>query len=118
MLVEGKWMEAWLPVQGTDAKGAFVHQTSSFLNWVTPDGNAGSTGRGHSEAEAGRYHLYVALICPLASRTLMARKLKRLEDAVGVTVVAPEVSDQGWRFSGSDALTGATHLHELYTRAA
>ena len=117
MLVNGKWTEDWQPVQATDAKGGFVRQVSSFRNWVTPDGGAGPTGDGGYAAAAGRYHLYVALICPWASRTLIARKLKRLDEAVTVTVVEPELSDQGWRFAGRDPLTGATYLHELYTRA-
>lgn len=117
MLVQGKWVDNWQPVQGTDAKGGFVRQTSSFRNWVTPEGDAGPTGIAGFRAEAGRYHLYVALICPWASRTLIARKLKRLDDVIDVSVVEPELSDQGWRFAGGDALSGATHLHELYTRA-
>lgn len=117
MLVEGKWTGDWHPVQATDAKGGFVRQVSSFRNWVTRDGRGGPTGRAGFKAEAGRYHLYVALICPWASRTLMALKLKQLDEVVGVTVVEPELSEQGWRFAGRDALTGATHLHELYTRA-
>ena len=41
MLVDGKWSEAWRPVQSTDAKGGFVRQISSFPNWVTPDVAAG-----------------------------------------------------------------------------
>ena len=44
MLVDGKWSAQWNPVQATDAKGGFVRQTSSFRNWVTPDGAAGPTG--------------------------------------------------------------------------
>ena len=36
MLVDGKWTEAWRPVQATDAKGGFVRQASSFRNWVMP----------------------------------------------------------------------------------
>lgn len=117
MLIEGKWSKSWQPIQATDAKGAFVRQTSSFRNWVTPDGSPGPTGIGGFKAEAGRYQLYVALICPWASRTLMARKLKRLDEAVDVSFVEPELSDQGWRFAEPDAVTGAAHLHELYTRA-
>ena len=34
------------PVQSSDAKGGFVRQTSSFRNWVTPDGSPGPTGEG------------------------------------------------------------------------
>ena len=66
MLTNGKWMANWQPVQAKDKKGGFVRQTSTFRNWVTPDGRAGSTGEGDFAAEAGRYHLYVALICPWA----------------------------------------------------
>ena len=122
MLVDGKWSVDWQPVQATDAKGGFVRQVSSFRNWVTPDGAPGPTGRGGSKAEARRYHLYAALICPWASRTLIARNLKKLDDAVSVTIVEPQITDQGWRFgdypgAGRDTLNGATYLHELYTRA-
>jgi len=117
MLVEGKWTQDWQPVQSTDVKGGFVRQTSTFRNWITVDGSAGPTGRAGFKAEAERYHLYVALICPWASRTLIARKLKRLDDVIDVSVVEPELSDQGWRFTGTDPVTGATYLHELYTRA-
>ena len=73
------------------------------------------------KAEAGRYHLYVALICPWASRTLIARKLKGLEEAISVSVVEPALTDQGWRFgdypgSNRDQLNGASYLHEIYTK--
>ncbi len=122
MLVNGKWAANWHPVQAKDEKGGFVRQTSSFRNWVTPDGAPGPTGEGGFVAEPGRYHLYVALICPWASRTLTGRKLKKLEDVISVSVVEPALTDQGWRFgddpgSDRDQVTGATYLHELYTRA-
>lgn len=122
MLVNGKWVADWQPVQARDDKGGFVRQTSSFRNWVTPDGSAGPTGEGGFEAERDRYHLYVALICPWASRTLIGRKLKKLDDVISVSVVEPALSDQGWRFgdypgSDRDDVNGATYLHELYTRA-
>lgn len=122
MLVNGKWTQDWQPVQKADSKGRFLRQVSSFRNWITPDGAAGPTGTGGFKAEAGRYRLYVALICPWASRTLIARKLKGLEDLIPVTVVNPVLGAQGWSFGGypgadQDPLFGASHLHELYTRA-
>jgi putative glutathione S-transferase len=122
MLVEGKWTEDWQPVQATDAKGGFVRQVSGFRNWITPDGSAGPTGADGFKAEAGRYHLYAALICPWASRTLIARKLKGLEDVVSLSVVEPALTDQGWRFGDypgpdRDSINGATYLHEIYTKA-
>lgn len=118
MLIEGKWTEDWQPVQATDAKGGFVRQISSFRNWVTPDGAPGPTGTGGFAAEAGRYHLYVALICPWAHRTLIARKLKGLEGAISISVVEPALTPQGWRFAeGADAVNGAGYMHEIYTAA-
>lgn len=126
MLVNGKWQGDWQPVQAVDAKGGFVRQVSTFRNWVTPDGAQGPTGRGGFRAEAGRYHLYVALICPWASRTLMARKLKGLESAVGLSVVEPVLGSEGWHFADSagatpgatvDHVNGATWMHDLYRRA-
>ena len=122
MLVDGKWSDNWQPVQKADEKGRFVRQVSGFRNWITPDGSAGPTGEGGFPAEAGRYRLYVAFICPWASRTLMARKLKGLEDVIAVTVVNPTIGDQGWQFGGydgadEDPLFGFSHLHQLYTQA-
>lgn len=117
MLVDGKWTENWQPVQATDAKGGFVRQISGFRNWITPDGAAGPTGEGGFKAEAGRYHLYVALICPWASRTLIGRKLKGLSDLISVTVVEPETTDQGWRFGTPDPVNGAEYMHQIYTKA-
>lgn len=117
MLVNGAWVENWQPVQATDEKGGFVRQISGFRNWVTPDGAAGPTGHAGFKAEAGRYHLYVALICPWASRALIARKLKGLEDVVSLTVVEPEIGDQGWRFAAPDPVNGASYMHQIYTQA-
>lgn len=122
MLVDGKWIENWQPVQKADKDGRFVRQTSSFRNWITPDGAPGPTGKGGFRAEPGRYRLFVALICPWASRALIARKLKGLDDMIPVTVVNPTLTDQGWRFGdypGTDAdpLFGSRFMHEIYTRA-
>ena len=119
MLVDGRWSGAWQPVQEVDAQGGFVRQNAAFRNWVTPDGTAGPTGEGGFRAEPGRYHLYVALSCPWASRTLLARRLKGLEQAVAVSVAEPELGEEGWRFApGADSANAATWLHQVYTRAA
>lgn len=122
MLVNGRWIADWQPVQAKDEKGGFVRQTSQFRNWVTPDGSAGPTGEGGFAAEMGRYHLYVALICPWASRTLIGRKLKKLDEVISVSVVEPVLTDRGWRFGDDpgadrDTLNGATYLYEIYTLA-
>ena len=122
MLIDGKWTEDWQPVQAKDEKGGFVRQTSSFRNWVTPDGNAGPSGSAGFAAEAGRYHLYVALICPWASRTLIGRSLKGLDEVIDVSVVEPALTRQGWQFGSypgatEDAVNGARYMHEIYTKA-
>lgn len=121
MLVNGKWTADWQPIQAKDAAGGFVRQTSTFRNWVTADGRPGPTGAGGFPAEAGRYRLYVGLICPWASRTLAARALMGLEDAIPVTVVDPVLGAQGWRFGPAapmrDEEIGATWMHEIYTAA-
>jgi putative glutathione S-transferase len=122
MLVDGKWSETWQPVQAKDEKGGFVRQASRFRNWITADGSPGPSGEGGFPAAAGRYHLYVSLGCPWASRTLIVSKLKGLEDIISVLVVEPFLTDEGWRFgdfpgADRDTLNGATYLHEVYTRA-
>jgi glutathionyl-hydroquinone reductase len=122
MLVDGQWSESWRPVSTTDAKGGFVRQVSSFRSWVTADGAAGPTGEGGFRAEPSRYHLYASFGCPWATRVLIARNLKRLEDVVSVAIVEPMMTGQGWRFgdypgTDRDTVNGATYLHEIYTRA-
>jgi glutathionyl-hydroquinone reductase len=122
MLVNGKRSDTWNPLQSNDDEGGFVRRASRFRSWVTADGGPGPTGEGGFPAEAGRYHLYVSLACPWASRTLIVRKLKGLDNAISVLVVEPFLTDQGWRFgdfpdSDRDTLNGATYLHEIYTRA-
>ena len=130
MLVDGVWRGDWQPVQAKDEQGRFVRQTSSFRHWITPTGEAGPTGEGGFKAESGRYHLYVAYICPWASRALMVRALKGLSEHISVSVVNPVLSDQGWQFgdepnhSGGvdslfdvDQLNGHEYLHQLYTQA-
>lgn len=122
MLVNGVWQENWQPVQSEDAEGRFIRQTSSFRNWITPDGEPGVTGKGGFKAEAGRYQLYVAYICPWASRVLMALQIKRLTGVISVSVVNPRLTEQGWQFGGyagcsEDDQLAAQYLHQIYTHA-
>lgn len=122
MLINGKWSKDFHPVQNEDEDGRFLRDASYFRNWITVDGSAGPSGAGGFKAEAGRYHLYVALICPWASRTLMARTLKGLEKVVSVTVVEPFLTRQCWRFGDypgaqQDPLYDFEYVHELYSKA-
>jgi putative glutathione S-transferase len=120
LLIDGVWCDQWYDTKST--AGRFVREESAFRNWITPDGRPGPTGEGGFSAEAGRYHLYVSLACPWASRTLILRKLKRLEDAIDVSVVHWHMGENGWEFregpgATGDRLHGSRHLHEIYTRA-
>ncbi len=122
MLINGVWKDNWQPIQGKDEEGRFVRQSASFRNWITPGGEPGITGQGGFKAEADRYQLIVAYICPWASRTLMARQLKNLSHLVDVTVVNPKLSDQGWKFGGYPGAGGQVfndyeYVHQLYSYA-
>ena len=96
----------------TDKKGAFVRQTSAFRERVTADGSSGFP------AEAGRYHLYVCYACPWASRTIIFRTLKGLEEVISMTAVDPVRDDQGWKFFADDPdpVNGYEYLLEAYLR--
>ncbi len=122
MLIKGKWTHNFDPIQDTDEDGRFQRVNSTFRHWITRDGSPGPEGQKASRAEADRYHLYVALICPWACRTLMARKLKKLEQLISVTVVNPVLTEQCWRFGGypgvdAEPLYGFDYVHQLYTLA-
>jgi glutathionyl-hydroquinone reductase len=115
-LVEGAWTDDWFasPVTG----GHFVRPPTRFRNWVTPDGGAGPSGVAGFPAAAGRYHLYVSLACPWAHRTLIFRKLKKLEEVISVSVVAPLMGPAGWEFApGADPVNGKRKLSEIYLLA-
>jgi putative glutathione S-transferase len=93
--------------------GRFVRQEDAFREWVSADGHSGFP------AEAGRYHLYVSLACPWAHRTIVVRALKRLENAIGMSVVDPIRDERGWAFGsgpgfGPDPLNGWAFLSEAY----
>jgi putative glutathione S-transferase len=98
--------------QATD--GSFQRQADDFREWVSADGGTGYP------AEAGRYHLYVCLACPWASRTVIARHLLGLEYVIGMTVVDPIRDEKGWAFRDGpgyshDPINGFKYLSEAYT---
>jgi putative glutathione S-transferase len=115
-LIEGEWHDQWYDTSRTG--GRFVREDAGFRNWVTRDGSPGPTGEGGFRAEPGRYHLYVSYACPWASRAMIFRKLKGLEDVIGVSVVGPLMLENGWEFADEpDPLLGIRCMHQLYTRA-
>jgi glutathionyl-hydroquinone reductase len=112
-LVQGRWVDEWY---GKDPKGHFVRDETQFSDRITADGASGY------RAEAGRYHLYVSLACPWAHRTLIARELKGLTEAISLSVVHPHMGEHGWElreYPGTvpDTVNHARYLHEVYTRA-
>lgn len=118
LLVDGKWHDQWYDTEGNG--GRFIRTEAQYRNWITPDGSPGPIGEGGFKAEPNRYHLYVAMACPWANRTLIMRKLKKLEDMISVSVVNPLMAENGWTFEPAvgvipDPVINATYLHELYT---
>jgi len=86
LLIDGVWREDSHDKKRMQA-GRFVRPQTRFRNWITADGSAGPSGEGGFPAARSRYHLYVALSCPWAHRTLIFRRLKALEDVVSMSVV-------------------------------
>jgi putative glutathione S-transferase len=105
-------MKAQFPEEQNE-EGEFERQEDAFHDWVSADGST------PYPVQAGRYHLYVSLACPWASRTVIVRRLLRLEDAIGCTVVDPIRDDRGWAFRDGpghshDPVEGFAFLSEAY----
>ena len=121
VLVDGHWQDKWYDTAAV--RGRFMRNASQFRNWVTSDGGAGPSGSAGFKACRGRYHLYVSLACPWAHRTLIMRKLKGLDDLIGVSVVHWLMQAEGWTFADGpgvapDVAIGARTLWQLYAAAA
>jgi glutathionyl-hydroquinone reductase len=94
-------------------EGEFQRQEDRFREWVRADGSSRYT------PDAGRYHLYVSLACPWAHRTLIVRRLRGLEYAVGVTNADPVRDERGWAFRDGpghsrDPVNGFAFLRDAY----
>jgi glutathionyl-hydroquinone reductase len=125
LLINGEWHDTWYDTSKTG--GRFVRTDTAFRNWVTPGGEPGPSGADGFKAEPGRYHLYVSLACPWAHRTLIFRKLKRLEQVISTSVVDPVMGSNGWSFTAPDGsvypastpdrVNGVRYLYEIYRLA-
>lgn len=118
-LVDGIWKDEWYD---TGSDGKFKRSESQFRDWITVDGKPAEGRERGFKAEPGRYHLYVSYACPWAHRTLVYRKLKKLEDVISVDAVHHFMGENGWTFVEEDGATGDTlygseFLHQIYTRA-
>lgn len=121
LLIDGEWRDKWYDTESTGGK--FERSTSKFRNWVTADGSAGPSGKSGFQAQSGRYHLYVSYACPWAHRALIFRALKDLTDHLSVSVVHPDMMEDGWTFATDfegatgDTLFGSNFLRDIYIKA-
>ena len=120
LLVDGVWSDAWYDTKKSG--GRFERSAAQWRDWVTADGKPAEGRSRGFKAEPGRYHLYVSLACPWAHRTLIFRKLKKLEHVISVSIVHHHMGKDGWTFLEEDGATGDTlygfdFLHQIYTRA-
>lgn len=121
LLVDGIWQDTWYDTKSTGGK--FKRTDAKFRNWITADGSAGPSGEAGFAADSGRYHLYVSYACPWAHRTLIFRTLKGLTDHISISVVHPDMLQDGWTFEQDDhGATGDTLFNcpfarDIYTRA-
>ena len=113
LLVKGEWHTDWYDTSSSG--GEFIRTDAQYRNEI---------GGKDYPAEAGRYHLFVSLACPWAHRTLIFRKLKKLEDIIGVTVVEAEMLEHGWVLSEKESLKhgyqacpipNIKYMYEVYT---
>jgi putative glutathione S-transferase len=110
-MVNGKWVDTAPAAEEVGKDGRFKRKDSTLRSPISPDPDA------QFPAEAGRYQLWVAYVCPWASRTLAVRALKGLEDVIAVHYAEPGLPKEGWTFSeGPDGEQpeGGYPLHRLY----
>lgn len=114
MMIRGEWKTG---ENRSVTEGKFEPLPTTFRSRVTADGSSGF------RAGKGRYHLYVSLACPWAHRTVIARELKGLNEAISLSIVDPVFGKNGWAFSDApgmipDSVNHARYLYEIYRKAA
>jgi putative glutathione S-transferase len=113
-LVNGQWTTGTIIT--SDKKGSYDRKPRTFRDVISNDHPV-------FKAESGRYHLYVSYACPWAHRTLIYRALKGLEEHISISVVHPDMLDNGWSFSTDfagatgDSLFANDYLYQVYQRA-
>lgn len=95
--------------------GEYQRQNQAFRNLI-------EVGGAYPPAE-DRYHLYVGYACPWAHRTLIARTIKGLETILPISVVHPDMLNDGWTFEENfggtvpDTVLNKKFLREIYVAA-
>jgi putative glutathione S-transferase len=109
-LKSGKWIqEGVIP---DSHNGEFYREEAKFRNTIKEGGKY--------PPETGRYHLYISLACPWASRAYIMMKLKKLERVITISIVNPHMSDNGWTFKEDfpgvipDSVLSKKYLYEVY----
>ena len=91
-LYQGRWLDTAPAAEEIGEDGRFRRIDSPLREWISADPGA------EFPAAAGRYHLWVAAVCPWAARTTAFRVLKGLEDAISISWARPGLPKQGWVF--------------------
>ena len=110
-LVDGVWTKG--SISSNHESGSFKRLDSVFRHNISDDNDK-------YIPETNRYHLYVSYACPWAHRTLIFRKLKKLENHISVDYIHPDMLDMGWSFSTNfpettgDTIHNKKYAHEIY----
>ncbi|WP_043527801.1 glutathione S-transferase family protein [Litchfieldella xinjiangensis] len=117
-LINGQWVKGEI-AESEIRGGAFDREPTKFRRWIMPYGESRAKASDAPLAEPGRYQLFVAYCCPWASRTLIFRKLKGLEDLIPLSVADAALGEEGWSYAvPQDAgphLSEVRRHHQLYT---
>ena len=113
-LIDGIWKKGTIVT--SNKKGSYDRLPRTFRETIS---------KNHEifKPEKNRYHLYVSYACPWAHRTLIYRKLKGLEDYISVSVVNPDMLENGWTFKTDfkgvtiDHIFNKNYLYEIYQEA-
>jgi len=113
-LINGKWVKS--SIITSDKLGNYDRQPRTLRNFISFENKV-------FKPESGRYHLYVSYACPWATRTLIYRSIKKLENHISVSVVHPDMLENGWSFKKTfpkttgDDLFGFKYLYQIYQKS-
>ena len=113
-LINGKWIIR--SIITSDKSGKYDRLPRTFLDTISKEDKI-------FRPDSKRYHLYVSYACPWATRALIYRQLKGLDKHISVSVVHPDMLEDGWKFDDSfsgatkDHLYGKKFLREIYQKA-